>query len=138
MASVTLEAYLFFNGSCREAMEFYKTVFGGELTIQTHGEAMGEHADPNMKDKIMHARLEGDVVLMGSDDMGDIPKESARVSLSLMGDDEAELRKIFDALSAGGKVAHPLEKQFWGDTFGDLRDKYGMSWMVNINAVKED
>jgi PhnB protein len=139
MSEVKLEVYLFFPGTAREAMEFYKGVFGGELTLQTHGDAMGDQADPKLKDKIIHAKLEGGVVsLMASDDMGELPKESARVSLSLTGSDEAELRKVFDTLGGdGGKVAHPLEKQFWGDLFGDVRDKYGISWMIDVLAKKE-
>src|SRR5438552_3422389 len=103
MNKTALEPYLFFNGNAREAMEFYKSIFGGELSIQTHKEAMGDHADPKLADKIMHARLEADgIVVMASDDMGDVPKQSARVSLSLMGNDEAKLRQIFDALAEGG------------------------------------
>ncbi|HSX14674.1 MAG TPA: VOC family protein [Candidatus Saccharimonadales bacterium] len=137
MNGIKLEPYLFFNGRAKEAMEFYKSVFGGELSLQTHGEAMGEKADPKMKDKIMHAKLEsGDVTIMASDDVGDIPKESARISLSLTGSDEAKMRQIFDTLRSGGTVEHPLEKQFWGDTFGNLRDQFGISWMVDILAEK--
>lgn len=136
MTKVALEPYLFFNGNAREAMEFYKSIFGGELTIQTLAEAMPDAKEH--RDKIMHARLEGDVTLMASDDMGVIPKESARISLSLMGSDETKLRGYFDKLAEGGQATHPIEKQFWGDIYGDLRDKYGISWMVNINASKED
>jgi len=130
-----LDVYLFFPGTAKEAMEFYQKIFGGELSLQTHGEAMGDKADPKLKDKLIHARLEGgDVNLMGGDDMGTIPKESARISISLTGSDEAKMRKVFEELAAGGKIEQPLEKLFWGDLFGVLRDKYGISWMVDVLA----
>lgn len=137
MDKPVLDVYLFFPGTAREAMEFYKGIFGGELTLQTVGEA-NPQAEEN-QDKIMHGRLEGgEINLMASDDMGDIPKESARISLSLTGADEDKLRQIFDALAEGGEVKHPLEKQFWGDLFGDLRDKFGISWMVDVMPAKEE
>jgi PhnB protein len=123
-------------------MEFYKTVFGGELTMQTMGEVPDEAMPPDMKkdeikDMIMHARLSGgDVDLMGSDSQK-ASKTAAKIELSLSGTDETKLHKIFDSLSAGGKVNMPLQKQFWGDTFGMLRDKYGVDWMVNIADKKE-
>jgi PhnB protein len=63
--------------------------------------------------------------------------KAAKIDLSLSGSDEAKLKKYFDALSEGGNVQMPLEKQFWGDTFGMLTDKYGIEWMVNVNAPKE-
>ena len=131
-----LNPYLFFDGNCREAMEFYKTVFGGELSFSTFGESPGDHAS-DQKDKIMHAALDGDVALMGSD--GDPSRKgSSRISLSLSGDDEARLRQAFEGLSQGGQVNSPLKTESWGDTFGMLTDKFGIDWMVNITAEKEN
>lgn len=115
-------------------MEFYKTVFGGELTMQTMGEAPIDMPKGATKDQIMHAQLEGgEVRLMASDSTIASPK-AAKIELSLSGPDEVKLHKIFDELAKGGKVNMPLEKQFWGDTFGMLSDKYGVDWMVNISA----
>ncbi len=133
MANIRIEPYLFFSGNCKEAMEFYKNVFGGELAMQTMGEVPKDTPSmPGSKPTdIMHARLKGPVTIMGSDS----PKASekaAKVELSLGGTDETQMREIFDKLAEGGKVNMPLEKQFWGDIFGNLTDKYGVDWMMNI------
>ncbi len=133
MTSINLTPYIYFKGACREAMEFYKNVFGGELTTQTYAEAnMGE--DESVNDWIMHARLQSqDFALMGSDAKEASP-EAKKIELTLEGDDDGKLRKIFEDLSAGGTVEQPLEKQFWGDIFGKLKDKYGVIWMFNISS----
>ena len=137
MDKVTLDAYLFFDGNCGEAMKFYEGVFGGKLAIQTYDEVPGDvPGKEKMKGKVIHASLTGgDVNLMGSDTR-DKALGAGKIELSLSGDDDAKLRKVFNGLSAGGKVRTPLEKQFWGDTFGSLTDKFGIDWMVNINAKK--
>ena len=132
---IQLNPYLFFRGNCREAMQFYKNIFGGKLTMQTVGESGVENSMGMDKNKIMHASLTGDVNLLASDSKKASSKAS-KVSLSLMGTDEARLRKIFKALSSGGKVFMPLKKQFWGDIFGSLTDKNGVEWMVNITPRK--
>ncbi len=138
MENVILDAYLFFEGNCREAMEFYKGVFGGTLDMQPYDEIPGDMpGKAEMKGKIIHARLAGgDVNLMASDTR-DKMLGAGKIELSLSGVDEARLRKMFDGLSAGGKVKSPLKKEYWGDTFGSLRDKFGVDWMVNITAKKE-
>jgi PhnB protein len=131
-----LNPYLNFRGSAREAMEFYASVFGGELTLTTFAEAGGMGIDESEQDGVMHSQLEAgpDLTLMGADvpaAMGDL---SPNGSISLSGDDEAQLRSWWEGLAAGGSVTVPLEKAPWGDTFGMLVDKYGVSWMVNISA----
>jgi PhnB protein len=98
-----LNPYLSFNGNAREAAEFYRSVFGGELTVSTHGEF--GNPDPAMADKVMHGQLETDA---------------------------DRLRQYFEKLSDGGTVTMPLEKQMWGDEFGMCTDRFGVSWMVNI------
>lgn len=136
MNDISLNPYIFFRGDCREAMEFYKDIFGGELYFQTHGE-VDENAAPEMKDKIMHASLTGGpLTLMGSDTEKASAK-AAKVTLSLNGSDEAKLTDIFNRLSEGGEMLYPLKKEFWGDIFGGFIDKYGVEWMVNISAQKE-
>lgn len=132
MSKVNLEVYLFFKGECREAMEFYKSVFGGELNVTSYKDTPMGAMEGVQEDWLMHASLEGgDVKLMASDTAEASP-ETKKVSLSLGGTDEPKMRKIFEALSAGGEVRQPLEKAPWGDIFGSLVDKYGVDWMMNV------
>jgi PhnB protein len=129
-----LNPYISFAGNAREAMEFYKDVFGGTLVVNTFGEFGTQ--DPEVADRVMHAMLETDegFTLMASDiapGMDYNPGDNITVSLS--GDDEG-LRDYFEKLSAKGTVTMPLEKQVWGDEFGQLTDRFGIAWMVNIAA----
>lgn len=134
-----LNPYISFEGTAREAMEFYKTVFGGELTLSTFGEAgMTEHGVK--PEQIMHAALvaENDITLMASDTATGMRDYIAgtNMSISLSGDNEEELSGYYDKLADGGKVEQPLTKAPWGDTFGMCIDKFGIFWMVNITAAK--
>ena len=127
-----LNPYISFAGNARQAMEFYKDVFGGELALNTFGEFGQQGADA---DKVMHAQLESPsgYTIMGSDTpegMAHTPGDTITVSLS--GDDSAELHGYWDKLAATGKVTMPLEKQMWGDEFGMVVDQFGVPWMVNI------
>ena len=132
MASL-LNPYLNFNGNARQAMEFYRDVFGGELTLSTFGElGAAEGADA---DKIMHGQLQtgSGYTLMGSDVPSHMQYEpAAGFAVSLSGDDEA-LRGYFEKLSAGGNVTLPMQKMMWGDEFGMLTDQFGIQWMANIS-----
>lgn len=133
MKTVNLNAYLYFNGDCREAMEFYQGIFGGELEVITFGEVDNSCPDA-MKDSVMHANLMGgDVEFFGSDNPSPDPLGTGKITLTLHGTDEQKLRGLFDALSSGGKITMPLEKQVWGDIYGALRDRYDVSWDVNIS-----
>ncbi|GEP33985.1 VOC family protein [Nocardioides szechwanensis] len=127
-----LNPYLHFDGTARDAITFYQSVFGGELALNTFGEMgmQGEQAE-----QVMHAQLEApDLVLMASDTPpGETLTPGSTVTLSLSGDDDAKLRGWFETLADGGQINVPLEKQMWGDVFGQLADKYGVTWMVNIN-----
>jgi PhnB protein len=135
MSDIKWHSYIFFQGNCKEAMEFYKNIFGGELTLLPYTDEMMSGED-SMKGKVMHAALMGgDVELMGSDTQQASAK-AAKVSISLMGENEEKLRTIFDKLSEDVEVQYPLKKEFWGDTFGSLTDKYGVDWMVNISAAQ--
>lgn len=141
MSNVKLDAYLFFkDGKCKEAMEFYKSIFGGVLTMSTYAQGMPADQMPaEMKghdDKIMHSLLEGDVGLMGSDSTREGKFGQSAISLSLSGDDADKLKGYWEKLVEGGKVTMPLEKAPWGDEFGGLTDKYGVEWMVNIDNKK--
>jgi len=132
-----LNPYLSFRDNAREAMEFYHSVFGGDLTISTFGEANASD-DPADADKVMHAQLLTDrgLALMGADTPSsmELPEGSGAHQLSLSGDDEAELRGYWDKLSADGTLGVPLEKAPWGDYFGMCTDRFGIPWMVNIAA----
>ena len=135
--TVRLNPYIGFDGQAREAIQFYETVFGGELTISTYGES-GMSDDPAQADKVMHAQLDAgpDLLLMASDAPPGMPRDSgSQISISLSGDDEAKLRRYWDGLVEGGNVTMPLEKAPWGDSFGMCADRYGINWMVNISGA---
>lgn len=135
MADVALNPYIFFRGDCEEAMNFYKDIFSGELALMKYKDAQGNFpGKSDMADKIMHASLKGGIVdLLGSDTQL-ASAESKKVDLCLGGSNEATMRKIFEDLSEGGTVNTPLKKEFWGDIFGQVVDKFGVSWMMNISA----
>ncbi|MER7571275.1 VOC family protein [Streptomyces sp. NPDC126514] len=129
-----LNPYLTFAGDARQAMEFYQEVFGGTLDLNTYGD-IGQ-TDAPMADKIMHGMLEtpGGFTLMGADNPPGTEKSAENnFSVSLSGDDDAELRGYWERLSEGGQVSVPLEKQMWGDVFGMCTDRFGVPWMVNIS-----
>ncbi len=132
--AVRLNPYLSFRDNAREAMEFYRSVFGGELTVSTFAELQASQ-DPAEQDGIMHSMLEAEngIVLMGADTPNGMEyTPAAGMSISLSGDEEDVLRGYWDKLSEGGSVIVPLEKAPWGDTFGMCTDRFGISWMVNI------
>ena len=134
--SVQLNPYLSFRDNAREAMEFYRSVFGGELRVNTFKE-YNASSDPSEDDLVMHAQLEGEhgVVFMGSDTPRRMEyKPGSNFSMSLCGDDDAVLSGWFSKLADGGTVTMPLEKAMWGDTFGMVVDRYGVNWLVNISG----
>ncbi|MCW2644738.1 MAG: PhnB protein [Pseudonocardiales bacterium] len=129
-----LNPYLSFRDTAGEAMDFYQSVFGGELTRSTFGEFHASE-DPAEQDKIMHSALITDngLSLMASDTPNSMDYTvGTNYSVSLSGEDEAELRGYWDKLSAGGIVTMPLDQAPWGDTFGMCVDKFGVTWLVNI------
>ncbi len=133
-----LNPYISFKDNTREAMDFYKTVFGGKLTMSTFKEFHASQ-DPSEDNLIMHSVLEADngITFMASDTPNRMEyRVGTNFSMSLSGDNEAELRAYFEKLAASGKVVMPLEKAPWGDAFGMLTDKFGVSWLVNIAGQK--
>jgi PhnB protein len=129
--SSRLNPYISFRDNAREALEFYRSVFGGELTINTYGEFGGEASD-----KIMHGQLEtpAGYTLMAADTAPEMEyTPGSAITVCLSGDDAEELHGYWDKLSDGGMVAVPLEKQMWGDEFGQCTDRFGVAWMVNIS-----
>jgi PhnB protein len=133
MVASRLNPYISFTDNARQAMEFYKGVFGGSLALSTFGE-YGAQDSPEAN-KIMHGMLETDsgFTLMGADTPpGMEHKPGNNISVSLSGDNADELRGYWEKLSDGGTVSVPLEKQMWGDEFGACVDQFGISWLVNI------
>lgn len=134
-----LNPYISFKDNAREAMEFYQSVFGGELNVMTFGQA-GMSEDPAERELVMHATLSTPqgYTLMGADtpaSMGYQPPSGAGITISLSGDADAEeLRGFWDKLADGGSVTVPLAEAPWGDTFGMCTDRFGVGWMVDIGA----
>ena len=131
-----LNPYLTFDGNAREAMEFYRTVFGGELTVSTFGEFGTD--DAALKDKVMHARLSTPhgYVLMASDTAPGMPFTPGNaITVSLSGDPGEGLEEAWEKLADGGQVHLPFEKQMWGDLYGQCVDRFGVPWMVDVVAA---
>jgi PhnB protein len=134
--AISLNPYLGFKNSAREAMEFYQSVFGGELRASSFKE-FGASTDPSEDDLVMHSQLvtADGLVLMGSDTpdrMPYNPGDNFSVSLSGAAEDGEALRGYWSRLSEGGQVMVPLETAAWGDAFGMLKDRFGITWLVNI------
>lgn len=138
---IKLNPYMHFKNTAREAMEFYKSVFGGELTMSTFKEGMGEGAPMGPEaDNIMHAMLivGPEMTLMGSDTPDHMEyNPGATIEMTLSGEhtDEKKLTEYWAKLTEGGTIRIPLDKAPWGDTFGMLTDKFGIEWMVNIAST---
>ena len=142
-----INIYLTFNGNCRDAFEFYKSVFGGEFqNLSTFGEMPPQEEmppiDEEMKNNLMHVALpisEG-TVLMGSDTGNWGPEISVGNNFSISVDtgSNEEADKLFKALSEGGNITMPMENTFWGSYFGMLTDKFGINWMVSHDTQQHD
>lgn len=130
-----LTPYLNFHDEAREAMAFYQSVFGGKVEATTFKE-FNVSQDPAEADKIMHSVLETDngMTLMASDIPNGMEHTPGNVSISLSGDDDAELRGYYDRLKEGGAETMPLAKAPWGDSFGMVKDRFGVDWLVNISG----
>jgi len=128
-----LNPYLSFKNQARTAMEFYQSVFGGDLDISTFGSYEGMVQDPSEGDLVMHGQLTtaDGMVLMASDTPSGMEYTApAGISVSVSGDDEAQLEKYWNALIDGGTVTMPFEVPPWGGRFGMLRDRFGIDWMI--------
>lgn len=133
---INLNPYINWRGQAREAMEFYRSVLGGQLDVMTFADMGGTEsgvAEAEV-DWVMHSALtvSDSVVLMGADHPSHVPGEPRTQQVSISGDDDATLRGWWDGLSDGATILAPLEQAPWGDSFGMLSDKYGVDWMVNI------
>lgn len=142
----TVNVYLNFKGDCRAAFEFYQSVFGGEFPyIGTFGEMPPQEGQPALSAedaaKIMHVTLpiSKETCLMGSDTFGDYATafvEGNNYSISINTETKEEATRLFNGLSAGGKITMPLADTFWGAYFGMFTDKFGIHWQVNYDEPK--
>lgn len=133
--AIRLNPYLHFSGDARAAMEFYRSVLGGQLEVMTFGDAGGgggEYPD----DGVMHAFLRTDagLELMASDGHDPDAGGADKVSCSISGDDLETLTRYFSGLAEGGTIDVPFEKQMWGDTFGQVTDRFGIRWLVDAGS----
>ncbi|GHN01897.1 VOC family protein [Cytophagales bacterium WSM2-2] len=130
-----LNPYLNFNGQCREAMTFYQQCLGGELMMQKISESpMAAQMPSEMGAHILHSALtNGAIVLMGSDMMGAGLIRGNEFTLCLSCTNDEEINGYFERLSVGGRVKTQLHQTFWGSTYGELTDKFGMNWMLNYS-----
>jgi len=142
-----VNVYLTFNGNCEEAFKFYKSVFGGEFPYMGRYKDMpaqdGKGIDSKDAEKIMHVSLpiSKETMIMGSDTGGEWAsnfKQGNNFSISINTDTKAEADRVFNGLSAGGKVTMPMNKTFWGDYFGMFTDKFGINWMVSFNEAQQN
>ena len=142
-SAIPLVTYLHFNGNCREAFDFYRSVFGGEyLMVSTFGEGPPDMGVPESDhDKIMHASLSiGDGELMGSDmpsNFGPSPVAGNNFALSYSARSREETDELFAKISEGGAVTMPLQETFWGSYFGSCTDRFGINWQLDYELSKE-
>ena len=136
--SSRLNPYISFGDNARQALEFYRDVFGGELNLSTFGEYGQE--DTPIANNIMHGQLEtpaGFTLMAADTPPGQEHNPGNNVSISLSGTDGDDLRGYWGKLSGSGTVLVPLEKQMWGDEFGMCADQFGIAWLVNIGQPTE-
>jgi PhnB protein len=127
--------YLNFNGNCREAMSFYQSCIGGELTLQKIAESpMATQMPSEAGEQILHGTLvKNEITLMGSDMIGRNLKQGNVITLCMNCNNDKEINDYFDKLSSGGNIKMPLHQTFWGGTYGELTDKFGINWMFNYS-----
>lgn len=134
-----VQSYLFFNGRCEEAINFYRKALGAEVTMMMRfkenpepmGDGCGPGGGPIPGENIMHASFKiGETEVMASDGMGGGKPEFKGFSLSLTAPSDAEAKRLFNALADGGKVEMPMAKTFFASSFGMVADRFGVSWMV--------
>ena len=138
-----IQPYLFFEGRCEEALEFYTKALGAKVEMKMRysdcpdsGGGCPQGMPAGTENKIMHAAMKfGDDLVMASDGMNSGKPSFSGTTLSISADDEAAVKKYFEALSQGGKVMQPLAKTFFSPAFGMVTDKFGVPWMVLVNKT---
>jgi len=134
-----INAYLIFNGNCREAMTFYQKCLVADLQMIPFSDMPGGNVPQEAQDRLMHARLtKGPAVLMASDNMPGMPfHQGDNFSVSLNCESVQEIEKLFSALSEKGKVTMPLQETFWAARFGMFTDQFGINWMLNLDKAAQ-
>lgn len=141
--SIHLNPYLSFRGNAREAMEFYHSVFGGDLALNRYDSIPGMMGDGDEGAKIMHGQLNtpDGLTLMGADmpeQMADSDDSTVGgTSVCIWGEDTERITALWNALAEGAEIRQPFVKAPWGDTFGDLRDRFGITWMFSLDDAAE-
>ncbi len=136
-----IQPYLFFNGRCEEAIDFYRKALGAEVEMMMRFKESPDPMPPGMlapgfENKVMHATLRiGGAALMASDGMAAGEANFKGFSLSIEAPDAAGVDRMFKALTEGGSVTMPLGKTFWSPWFGMVTDRFGVGWMVGVNAA---
>ena len=134
-SALSVQPYLFFNGRCEEALNFYRDAIGADTQIVMRFKDSPPHPDakPEQGEKVMHATITiGETMLMASDGQCDGAAKFEGFSLAINVPDESEADRVFNALAKGGKVEMPLAPTFWAPKFGMLADKFGVGWMVSV------
>lgn len=128
-----LVPYLHFNGEAEEVLNFYKDAFDGEIVMLNRYGDSPMQVDESWKNKVIHSRIKigNNLVMISDSHDGNMSVKEGNIQLSVEVDDEQKLTEIFNKMAEGGKITMPLEKQFWGATFGMLQDKFGINWMFN-------
>lgn len=142
---LSINPYINFNGNCEEAFNFYKSVFGGEMTLSRFKDTPADSKPENLSEadenKVLHVQLKINehTTLMGSDCPPTFPAVTFGTghNISIHVTDETEGKRIFDLLSQGGKVFMPYQKTFWGAVFGMTSDKFGVQWMINCDLNQQ-
>lgn len=134
---LTIHPYLNFDGNCREAMNFYAQLFGGQLDLQTFGASpMADQVGPDEKDAIMHGRLTApNLLLQGSDAIQGRYEKPQGFQITIDVDDAPWAERVFSALTDGGSVVMPIQETFWAERFGMCVDKFGTPWMINCSRA---
>jgi PhnB protein len=131
--------YLSFDGRCEEAFTFYAALLGGEIQVRIayEGSPMADHVPPELRGKLMHARISiAGQVLMGSDSIGGMKYEPPRgMTINLSVSDPAEADRIFAAFAEGGAVGMPIQETFWALRFGVVTDRFNIPWMINCEKA---
>jgi PhnB protein len=130
---VQIQPYLFYNGHCEEAIDFYRAAVGAEVTMLMRFKESPDPTSHGMEEKVMHASLRiGDTTVLVSDGRCSGPLSFQGFALSLTVPDDAEAERLFAALGDGGQVQMPLTKTFFSSKFGMVADRFGVTWMIYV------
>jgi len=140
--ALQVQPYLFFDGKCEEALDFYKSALGARveflMRFKENPDPQPGMCPPGSEDKVMHAAFHvGETLVMASDGMAGGKPEFKGFSLSVNAPNEKEADKLFNALGKGGKVTMPMSKTFFSPRFGMVTDKFGVGWMVIVPGDRE-